>query len=567
MGFYIVCEELRKKLNLVVDDERVIGVKQFGKFSGLCPIFPRRKEEQLHVNVLNRSSRCSANLEVTATYDINNIIIKYRCNIITEKCNVLRQMLWISACQASSSTGCNNCKIMSYRRDITTICPNSSSLKIVTDNQLLAANDGFDVSQYLIIWHEIKDVFSQDQSSSQRPLPTTEVFTTTFSDSASYTTVEEQSSSTSSLQTTRSLAPTYSEHVSFTSTAGKMLIDDNKPHPISDSQKVIAYAFRSLETKSYKKNQTIQNSENGNDYTGRQNIALPMQGDLTEYNELAMRRDSHQYGDLKSVGTKLHETTYDYIDPNIHKQETDICKNGELTSTNDPGVEFIQEYSVLDPNEKTSNAVKVILNAGRDCDTYAVLDPDESSTLRSGALKNDQLGISVCESTCVHAKDESYAVLDPNITGFDRTENDEKNESSETYTVLDPKITGFNRSDLTDEPGDMTKDHINKNGLIQPFERDGTDYEFAKHLDDDMSSKSSIPNYKDRTNSEGSCGSFQTGNNQRLQDINQRNTEENVYNRTVDDVYDTASHKRIPTSRNDLYDHFSDEKIDDSGRT
>ncbi|CAC5385000.1 unnamed protein product [Mytilus coruscus] len=283
---------------------------------------------------------------------------------------------------------------------------------------------------------------------------------------------------------------------------------NNEAHPILDNQKVIGLTIgasvsaviivillicllvlirrRSIETKSAKKNQTVQNSEDWNDYTARQNIALPMQGDFTEYNELAMRRDSHQYGDLKSMGTKPNETTYDYIDPHIHKQETDIYKRDKITSTEDPGVELIQEYLVLDPNEKTSNTVKVILNTGRDCDTYAVLDPEESTTLCSGVVNNDRLDIPLCESnnkhikesTCSHATDESYAVLDPNITGFDRTENDEKNESSESYTVLDPNITGFNRSDLIHGSGDMTKDHVNKYGLIQPF-GDSNDNEFA----------------------------------------------------------------------------------------
>ncbi|CAG2223490.1 unnamed protein product [Mytilus edulis] len=350
--------------------------------------------------------------------------------------------------------------------------------------------------------------------------------------------VEEQSTSTRSLQTTRSLTPSYSEHI---------------------NRKELS-----------KKIQTLQTSEDGNDYTGRQNIALPMQEDLTEYNELAMRRDSHQYGELTSVGTKPNETTYDYIDHHKHKQETDICKIDKINSIKDPGIELVQDYSVLDPNEKTLNTVMVMSNTERDGDAYAVLDPDDSSTLRSGALQNDELNLSVSdfnnkhtkESTCSHTKDEAYAVLDPNITGFDRTENVTKNESHETYTVLDPSITGFNRSDLTHGPGDMMKDHANKTCLIQPCKEDGTDYEFAKPIDDKRSSKSSLPSYRDRTNS---GGTYQTGNTHRRQDIHQQNPEENVYNRTVDDVYDSAAHKRMPTSRDDTYDHFSGEKIKDCG--
>ncbi|XP_076075989.1 uncharacterized protein LOC143046812 [Mytilus galloprovincialis] len=195
-----------------------------------------------------------------------------------------------------------------------------------------------------------------------------------------------------------------------------------------------------------------------------------MQEDLTEYNDLAMRRDSHQYGDLKSAGTKPPETTYDYIDHHKYKQESDICKIDKINCIKDPGIELIEDYLVLDPNEKTSNTVKVMSNTRRDCDTYAVLDPDESTTLCSGAENSSRIDKPLCvstnkqakESTCFNTKDEAYAVLDPNITGFDRTENVAKNESHDNYTILDPSITGFERSDLTHVPGDMTKESVNK---------------------------------------------------------------------------------------------------------
>ncbi|XP_063447545.1 uncharacterized protein LOC134727087 [Mytilus trossulus] len=538
----------------------------------------------------------------------------------TEKCTDRQETLWIAACQAIDRD-CNSCKINSFKRDITK-SPIAGDIIIVTKSSILAADNCFVASTYLILWHEIRDVFPPDQYSSQRPSPTA-VYFTTLSDSASYTTVEEKSSPTRLLQTTRSLTPIHSEQVSVTSTveekssptrllqttrsltpihseqvsvtstAGSMLIDDNKPDQISDNQKVIGLTVgasisaviivilltcllvvlrrRSIERKSAKKNQTVQNSEDGNDYTGRQNIALPMQEDLSEYNELVMRRDSHQYGDLTSMGTKLNETTYDYIDHHKHKQETDICKTDKINSIQDPGDELIHDYSVLDPNEKTLNTVKVMSNTGRDGDTYAVLDPDESTTFCSGTDISDRLDKPCCKSnnnhtkelTCSQTKDEAYAVLDPNITGFDRTENVSKNESPETYTVLDPSITGFNRSDLTNTNGDMTKNQVNKNGLVQPFKEDGTDYEFAKPIDDDLSSKSCLPSNRHRTNSGGSYGTYETGKTHQRQDIHQQNPEENVYNRTVDDVYDSAAHIKMPTSRDDTYDHFSGEKKND----
>lgn len=75
-----------------------------------------------------------------------------------------------------------------------------------------------------------------------------------------------------------------------------------------------------------------------------------MRGDLTEYNDLDMRRDSHQYEDLKSARTKPQETSYDYIDHHIHKQETDICKTDKINSTKNACVELIHDYLVLDQN-------------------------------------------------------------------------------------------------------------------------------------------------------------------------------------------------------------------------
>ncbi|XP_071132459.1 uncharacterized protein [Mytilus edulis] len=563
-------------------------INVFNDSALLCPILPEYIKIPLHVSFLNRSSQWCRKNRIKTACDTRGINIEYTCSDEREKCTDFHDVLWIAACHTTTERDCKSCKIKRFKSDIPKICQITENIRTVTYNLVLAADNCFDASRYLIIWNEIRDVFPPDQYSSQRPSPTAG-FLTTLSDSASYTTVEDQSPSTKVLQTTRSLTPTYSEHVSVSSTAGDMLKDDNKRQQISDNEKVIGLTVgasvsaaiivilliclllvlrrRSIERKSAKKNQTVQNSEDGNDYTRRQNIALPMQEDLTEYNELAMRRDSHQYGELTSVGTKPNETTYDYIDHHIHKQETDICKIDKINSMKDPGIELVQDYSVLDPNEKTLNTVMVMSNTERDGDAYAVLDPDESTTLCSGADSSNRLGKPLCESnnkhtkksTCSHTQDEAYAVLDPNITGFDRTENVSKNESHETYTVLDPSITGFNRSN---EPGKMTKEHVNKNGLVRPFKEDGTDYEFAKPIDDNRSSKSSLPSYRDRTNS---GGTYQTGNTHRRQDIHQQNPEENVYNRTVDDVYDSAAHTRKQTSRDDTYDHFSGEKIKDCG--
>lgn len=44
---------------------------------------------------------------------------------------------------------------MSHRINITKTCQNSANLTIETDNQLNITND---VSQYMIIWHEIKGI-------------------------------------------------------------------------------------------------------------------------------------------------------------------------------------------------------------------------------------------------------------------------------------------------------------------------------------------------------------------------------------------------------------------------
>jgi hypothetical protein len=40
----------------------------------------------------------------------------------------------------------------------------------------------------------------------------------------------------------------------------------------------------------------------------------------------------------------------------------------------------------------------------------------------------------------------SYAILDPNETGFDRSNKTDESTPPGTYTILDPSVTGFNRS-------------------------------------------------------------------------------------------------------------------------
>ncbi|VDH99116.1 Hypothetical predicted protein, partial [Mytilus galloprovincialis] len=182
-------------------------------YTHICPILPQYEEIPLHVSFLNRSSRWCGEIGFRTACNTKSIIIEYKCSDEREKCT---DILWIGACHTTTDRDCKSCKIRNYERYIPKICQND--ITIVTDDSLLAANNCFEASKYLILWHEIRDVFSQNQSSSQRPLSTTKDFPTTLSDSESYTSGEEQSPSTRSLHTTRSSTPTFNKDVSFRST-------------------------------------------------------------------------------------------------------------------------------------------------------------------------------------------------------------------------------------------------------------------------------------------------------------------------------------------------------------
>ncbi|XP_063447544.1 uncharacterized protein LOC134727086 [Mytilus trossulus] len=335
-----------------------MSTKIFENPALICPILPQYNYMPLHVIFLNRSLQCSGKIGIETTCSTRGINIEYKCSEEREKCSDFNDILWIAACHTTTDRDCKSCKIRNYKRYIPKICQNF--MTIVTDDSVIAADNCFEASKYLILWHEIRDVFSQDQSSSQRPLPTAKDFTTTFSDSESYT--SEQSPSTRSLHTTRSATPTFNNDVSFTSTG--LIVGASVSAAIIVILLICLLVIlrrRSIETKSAKKNQPVHNFKDGNDHTGRQNIGLSIQGDLTEYNDLAMYRDSHQYEDLKSARTKPQETSYDYIDPHIHKQEPDNCKTDKINSTKNACAELIHDYLVFDPNEK-----KVASNIGRD---------------------------------------------------------------------------------------------------------------------------------------------------------------------------------------------------------
>ncbi|VDI03900.1 Hypothetical predicted protein [Mytilus galloprovincialis] len=108
------------------------------------------------------------------------------------------------------------------------------------------------------------------------------------------------------------------------------------------------------------------------------------------------------------------------------------------------------------------------------------------------------------------------------------------------YVVLDPNETGFNRSE---GPEKMNGSYE----LAQPIH----------HIDHSKDSK-----WKRKTSNDGYAhsveGMYDSSNGNR-----HKESESNIYSRAVDNVYDSSCHTRKNGETDDNYDHFTGKKTDD----
>ncbi|CAC5403044.1 unnamed protein product [Mytilus coruscus] len=125
--------------------------------------------------------------------------------------------------------------------------------------------------------------------------------------------------------------------------------------------------------------------------------------------------------------------------------------------------------------------------------------------------------------------DDEYAIVDPTAeTSFNEII-DDGNRTADSYMILDPNDTGFNRT---------------------PFSNTPTGYEFAKPVKDKI-----IDDDQYDISHEGVYDHSGSSRHKEL--------EGNIYNHAVDTIYDSGSHKRINEGRENTYDHFFGQKTED----
>lgn len=127
--------------------------------------------------------------------------------------------------------------------------------------------------------------------------------------------------------------------------------------------------------------------------------------------------------------------------------------------------------------------------------------------------------------------DDEYAIINPSAeTSFNEVISD-GNLTADSYMILDPNDTGFNRT---------------------PFSNTSKGYEFAKpvrHTEKDNG---------DEDQYAVSDGVYDHSGNNRHKEL-----EDNIYNHAVDTVYDSGSHMRNNDWREDTYDHFHGQLTED----
>ncbi|CAC5399327.1 unnamed protein product [Mytilus coruscus] len=128
--------------------------------------------------------------------------------------------------------------------------------------------------------------------------------------------------------------------------------------------------------------------------------------------------------------------------------------------------------------------------------------------------------------------DDEYAIVDPTAeTSFNEIK-DDGNQTADSYMILDPNDTGFNRTTFSNTP---------------------TGYEFAKPVND--TGNKIIDDDQYAISDEGVYD--HSGSNR------YKEPEDTIYNHAVDTIYDSGSHKRNNEGKEDTYDHFFEQKTED----
>lgn len=128
--------------------------------------------------------------------------------------------------------------------------------------------------------------------------------------------------------------------------------------------------------------------------------------------------------------------------------------------------------------------------------------------------------------------DDDYSISDPTAeTCFNETM-DNFTGKTDSYMVLDPNETGFNR-------------HICSNTPVG--------YEFAKPVEDT----------KNKIGDDDQYVVLDEGVYDHSGSSRHKESDDTIYNHAVDNVYESGSHKRNNVGREDTYDHFFEQKTED----
>ncbi|CAC5399335.1 unnamed protein product [Mytilus coruscus] len=238
---------------------------------------------------------------------------------------------------------------------------------------------------------------------------------------------------------------------------------------------VVLFRRHTIKSRPRKK---MRNNLGGHDYIGSQDITLQQTANHSSH----MQNDG-MYDQLESKNTIVHGYESTQIN-NIQQKYTSVgAANG-----------FVNKEGVQTP-------------------TYAVR---RDKTFADNHMSNG----------------DEYAIDEPTAeTSFNETI-DNRTGTADSYIVLDPNDTGFNRTTLSNTPTCY--------GFVKPV-RDTRN----KIGDDDQYAISDEGVYD------------YSGSNR------QKELENNIYNHAVDTIYDSGSHKRRNEGREDTYDHFFGQKTED----
>ncbi|XP_052068046.1 uncharacterized protein LOC127707508 [Mytilus californianus] len=156
---------------------------------------------------------------------------------------------------------------------------------------------------------------------------------------------------------------------------------------------------------------------------------------------------------------------------------------------------------------------------------YITLDPNATGFDRS----NPQTNLNNSNETNSLTGGDDYAILDPDDLNESKNNTPNVLSLSDNYVVLDPNETGYNRQENTDRV---------------------CNYELSTSFNPTETSENPYDVSKDET--------YDTSSNSR-----HKEKENNIYSHTIDNVYDTAGNQRKKEESDGTYDHFFGQKSED----